>query len=145
MCSKPFGRRSWSWSSFFSSSASLQKTMTICVASRLGGDLGHGHRLFLSHLKGGILGRLSLGARAFSGVWGGARGLLLCGSPESHLTLERCGYLVAQCSATPASVAATPPCSATPLRSQLDVRDSWHFKGDRLARPFIQLAVWELF
>ena len=29
------------------------------------------------------------------------------------------GILVAQCSATPASVAATPPCSATPFRGSL--------------------------
>ena len=35
----------------------------------------------------------------------------------------------AQCSATPASVAATPPCSATPFQRQLDVRHSWRFKG----------------
>ena len=42
--------------------------------------------------------------------------------------------LVAQCSATPASVAATPPCSATPLQRQLDVRHSWQFKGDRYDR-----------
>ena len=33
--------------------------------------------------------------------------------------------LVAQCSTTPASVAATPPCSATPFQRQLDVRHSW--------------------
>ena len=42
--------------------------------------------------------------------------------------------LVAQCSATPASVAATPPCSATPFQRQLDVRHSWQFKGDRCDR-----------
>ena len=41
--------------------------------------------------------------------------------------------LVAQCSATPASVAATPPCSATPFQRQLDV---WPFKGDRRDRAF---------
>ena len=39
--------------------------------------------------------------------------------------------LVAQCSATPASVAATPPCRATPFQRQLDVRHSWPFKVDR--------------
>ena len=44
--------------------------------------------------------------------------------------------LDAQCSATPASVAATPPCSATPLQRQLDVRHSWQFKGDRCDRAF---------
>ena len=31
-------------------------------------------------------------------------------------------YLVAQCSATPATVAATPPCSATPFQTQIWVR-----------------------
>ena len=31
-------------------------------------------------------------------------------------------YLVAQCSATPATVAATPPCSATPFQTQISVR-----------------------
>ena len=30
--------------------------------------------------------------------------------------------LVAQCSATPATVAATPPCSATPFQTQISVR-----------------------
>ena len=44
--------------------------------------------------------------------------------------------LVAQCSATPASVAATPPCSATPFQRQLDVRHSLQFKGDRCDRAF---------
>ena len=32
------------------------------------------------------------------------------------------GALVAQCSATPATVAATPPCSATPFQTQISVR-----------------------
>ena len=32
------------------------------------------------------------------------------------------GGLVAQCSATPATVAATPPCSATPFQTQISVR-----------------------
>ena len=32
------------------------------------------------------------------------------------------GFLVAQCSATPATVAATPPCSATPFQTQILVR-----------------------
>ena len=32
------------------------------------------------------------------------------------------GCLVAQCSATPATVAATPPCSATPFQTQISVR-----------------------
>ena len=44
--------------------------------------------------------------------------------------------LVAQCSATPASVAATPPCSATPFQRRLDVRHSWRFKGNRCDRAF---------
>ena len=44
--------------------------------------------------------------------------------------------LVAQCSATPASVAATPPCSATTFQRQLDMRYSWQFKGDRCDRAF---------
>ena len=34
--------------------------------------------------------------------------------------------LVAQCSATPATVAATPPCSATPCQTQISVR---HLRG----------------
>ena len=46
------------------------------------------------------------------------------------------GLLVAQCSATPASVAATPPCSATPLQRQLGVRHSWQFKGERCDGAF---------
>ena len=50
MRTKSFSRESWSWSSFFSSSgADFQRTMTICVARLLRGNLGHGHRLFLSH------------------------------------------------------------------------------------------------
>ena len=32
------------------------------------------------------------------------------------------GTLVAQCSPTPATVAATPPCSATPFQTQISVR-----------------------
>ena len=44
-----FLRESWSWSSFSSSSgADFQRTMAICVASLLGGGLGHDHRPFLS-------------------------------------------------------------------------------------------------
>ena len=35
-------------------------------------------------------------------------------------------FLVAQCSATPATVAATPPCSATPFQTQISVR---HLRG----------------
>ena len=49
---------------------------------------------------------------------------------------SRDANLVAQRSATPASVAATPACSATPSQRQLDVRHSWPFKGDRCDRAF---------
>ena len=38
--------------------------------------------------------------------------------------LEEAQLLVAQCSVTPASVAAPPPCSATPFQGQLDVADT---------------------
>ena len=56
MRTKPFSRESWSWSSFFSSSeADFQRTMTICVARLLRGNLGHGHRLFLSQNEDQIL------------------------------------------------------------------------------------------
>ena len=40
-------------------------------------------------------------------------------------------HLVAQCSATPTTVAATPPCSATPFRTQVSVR---HLPGQGGAR-----------
>ena len=40
----------------------------------------------------------------------------------TFFTLSGIQITVAQCSATPASVAATHPCSATPFQSQLDVR-----------------------
>ena len=51
MCSKSFLRESWSWSSSSSlPRADVQRTMTICAASLAGGNLGHGHRLFLSHI-----------------------------------------------------------------------------------------------
>ena len=33
-----------------------------------------------------------------------------------------CPFLVAQCSATPATVAATPPCSVTPFQTRISVR-----------------------
>ena len=42
--------------------------------------------------------------------------------------------VVAQCSATPASVAATPPCRATPSQRQIDMRHPWQLKGDRCER-----------
>ena len=56
--------------------------------------------------------------------------------PETSKVPNVVRSLVAQCSATPASVAATPPCSATPFQRQLDVRHSWPFKGDRCDRAF---------
>ena len=44
-------------------------------------------------------------------------------SPFCEHTKWRCDTpLVAQCSATPATVAATPPCSATPFQTQISVR-----------------------
>ena len=44
--------------------------------------------------------------------------------PRQRTTQSRGGFegLVAQCSATPATVAATPPCSATPFQTQISVR-----------------------
>ena len=57
-------------------------------------------------------------------------------SPCNFATAHFSADLVARCSATPASVAATPPCSATPFQRQLDVRHSWQFKGDRCDRAF---------
>ena len=60
---------------------------------------------------------------AMGQFWGGlARYLAL---PENH----RC--LVAQCSATPATVAATPLCSAAPFQTQISVR---HLPGQGGAR-----------
>ena len=51
MRSKSFLGESWLWSSCFSSlKANVQRNMTICAVSLLGGDFGHGHRLLLSHL-----------------------------------------------------------------------------------------------
>ena len=44
--------------------------------------------------------------------------------------------LVAQCSATTASVAATPPCSATLSQRQLEVRHPRQLKGDWCDRAF---------
>ena len=46
----------------------------------------------------------------------GLQAVLLRGVPGKVLSL------VAQCSATPATVAATPPCSATPFQTQISVR-----------------------
>ena len=50
-CTKPFLREFWSWSSFSSSRADFQRTMTIRVARLLRGNLDHGHRLFLPHVS----------------------------------------------------------------------------------------------
>ena len=52
------------------------------------------------------------------GVLGGVLGELLRRLPGRVPLL----WLVAQCSATPATVAATPLCSATPLQTQISVR-----------------------
>ena len=43
--------------------------------------------------------------------------------------------LVAQCSATPATVAATPPCSATPFQTQISVRHLPAHRGGGGATP----------
>ena len=47
---------------------------------------------------------------------------LLKGFLEGSLKEVLLRSLVAQCSATPATVAATPPCSATPFQTQVSVR-----------------------
>ena len=47
MCSNLCSREIWSWSSFFFSlRPGFQRSMTICVASLLGRNFGHGHCLF---------------------------------------------------------------------------------------------------
>ena len=43
-------------------------------------------------------------------------------SPKTVCGALRAASLVAQCSATPATVAATPPCRATPFQTQISVR-----------------------
>ena len=58
------------------------------------------------------------------------------GRPDRLMSSSIIVILVAQCSATPASVAAATPCSATPFQRQLDVRHSWQFKGNRCDRAF---------
>ena len=51
MCSKYYLRKSWSWSSSVSfPETNFQRTMTICARRLSWGNLGHGHRLFLSQL-----------------------------------------------------------------------------------------------
>ena len=52
------------------------------------------------------------------------------GSWQTHLL-----GLVAQCSATPATVAATPPCSATPFQTQISVRHLPGMGGGKGATP----------
>ena len=44
-------------------------------------------------------------------------------------------HLVSQCSATPATVAATPPCSATPFQTQISVRHPGTGGGGKGATP----------
>ena len=68
---------------------------------------------------GGWGGKLSLEIKKRVGViQGGGKG----------------GGTVVQCSTTPSSVSATPPCSATRFQRQLDVRHPWQLKGDRCNR-----------
>ena len=68
----------------------------------------------------------------------GASGLMkyFASSPASLWNFVRKSLqnIVAQCSAKPASVAATPPCSATPLQRELDVRHPRQLQGDRCDR-----------
>ena len=53
---------------------------------------------------------------------------------EGH-TQHRFRHLIAQCSATPATVAATPPCSATPFQAQISVRHLPAHRGEGGATP----------
>ena len=96
-------------------------------------------RRFPAHFSKSHPPRQSVCARP-SSSGGGAR---VCLQPPPHLGPETlgamsCGHLanlVAQCSATPATVAATPQCSATPFQTQISVR---HFLGG-VATPVLQL------
>ena len=56
--------------------------------------------------------------------------------PQSGFSAKGCTMvdLVAQCSATPATVAATPPCSATPFQTQLSVRNLPGMGGGKVRR-----------
>ena len=67
-------------------------------------------------------------------------GMLLCHLATSRplifqqkeAVLSPCNFaLVAQCSATPATVPATPPCSATPFQTQISVR---HLRDTKIFR-----------
>ena len=52
MCRKAFLRESWSWSSAWSfPETNFQRTMTICAGRLSWGNLGHGHRPFLSQYR----------------------------------------------------------------------------------------------
>ena len=82
MHTKSFSRESRSWSSFFSSSdEDIQRTMTICAAHLLGGDLGHGHRLFLAQCLNPRAHPLALQPEEKRGakLVGGVRRLLIRG------------------------------------------------------------------
>ena len=69
----------------------------------------------------------SSGVGVFPCEWGGGQKVrYVPGKPRENKLLG--GILVAQRGATPTSVAATPPCSAT--------LHSWQFKGDRCDRAF---------
>ena len=52
----------------------------------------------------------------------GLEGCSPMAGPALRAELLAARSLVAQCSATPATVAATPPCSATPFQTQISVR-----------------------
>ena len=70
----------------------------------------------------------SFGWGSFVEKGGPQKGWYFVFPPRFHLYLAT---LVAQCSATPATVAATPPCSATPSQTQISVR---HLPGQGGAR-----------
>ena len=76
-------------------------------------------RLCIRTLRSAGTSCLQKGASSQHTLWHGKTfpfGERVC---ESH---QRVSSLVAQCSATPATVAATPPCSATPFQTQISVR-----------------------
>ena len=62
--------------------------------------------------------------RATLPVWpeSSQRYVCLTSFPLTAVIILKHTTLVAQCSATPATVAATPPCSATPFQTQISVR-----------------------
>ena len=76
-------------------------------------------------------GALKKGKHLLHSIWESSGGWGHRDAPQSisfimsPATASRCAHqpsLVAQCSATPATVAATPPCSATPFQTQISVR-----------------------